>query len=55
MIKGQAGPPSSDPYRVDGLSGATITSRGVSNMMEFWLGENGLGPYLKNFREGQKG
>ena len=55
VIKGQAGPPSSDPYRVDGLSGATITSRGVSNMMEFWLGENGLGPYLKNFREGQKG
>lgn len=55
VIKGQAGPASSDPYRVDGLSGATITSRGVSNMMEFWLGENGLGPYLKAFREGQKG
>jgi Na+-transporting NADH:ubiquinone oxidoreductase subunit C len=55
VIKGQAGPASSDPYRVDGLSGATITSRGVSNMMEFWLGDNGLGPYLKAFRERQKG
>jgi Na+-transporting NADH:ubiquinone oxidoreductase subunit C len=55
VIKGQAGPPSSDPYRVDGLSGATMTSRGVSNMMQFWLGDNGLGPYLKAFREGQKG
>jgi len=55
VIKGQAGPASSDPYRVDGLSGATITSRGVSHMMEFWLGDDGLGPYLKKFREGQKG
>ena len=51
VIKGQAGPPSSDPYRVDGLSGATITSRGVSNMLQFWLSEDGFGPYLKNFRE----
>lgn len=55
VIKGQAGPASSDPYRVDGLSGATITSRGVSNMMKFWLGDNGMGPYLKAFRERQKG
>lgn len=55
VIKGQAGPASSDPYHVDGLSGATITSRGVSHMMEFWLGDDGLGPYLKKFREGQKG
>lgn len=55
VIKGQAGPASSDPHRVDGLSGATITSNGVSNMMRFWLGEQGWGPYLKAFREGQKG
>src|SRR5690606_21705101 len=27
--KGQAGPVKDDPYHVDGLSGATITSRGV--------------------------
>ena len=33
-------------YRVDGLSGATITSRGVENMVQFWLGEQGYGPYL---------
>lgn len=55
LIKGQAGPASSDPHRVDGLSGATITSNGVSNMMRFWLGEQGWGPYLRAFREGQKG
>jgi len=46
VIKGQAGPASSDPHQVDGLSGATITSRGVSNMIDFWLGEQGFGPYL---------
>lgn len=55
VIKGQAGPASSAPYQVDGLSGATITSRGVSNMMTFWLGDDGMGPYLRAFRERQKG
>ena len=46
VIKGQAGPPSEDPYEVDGLSGATITSRGVSNLVHFWLGEDGFGNFL---------
>ena len=50
VIKGQAGTPDQDPHRVDGLSGATITSRGVTSMLHFWLGENGFGPYLKKFR-----
>ena len=53
VIKGQAGPASSDPYRVDGLSGATITSRGVSHMMQFWLGPNGFQPFLEKFRQQQ--
>ncbi len=53
VIKGRAGSPQDDPYRVDGLSGATITSRGVTNMLQFWLGDPGFGPYLKRFREGQ--
>jgi len=38
-------------HSVDGLSGATITSRGVSHLVQFWLGENGFGPYLRNLRE----
>lgn len=49
--KGAAGPPEEAPYEVDGLSGATITSRGVTNMLHFWLGENGFGPYLAKQRE----
>jgi Na+-transporting NADH:ubiquinone oxidoreductase subunit C len=51
VIKGSAGPPSQDPYRVDGLSGATMTSRGVTNLLHFWLGENGFGPYLERLRQ----
>lgn len=54
VIKGAAGPVAEDPHHVDGLSGATITSRGVSNMMDFWLGEHGFGPYLKTLREGKE-
>jgi Na+-transporting NADH:ubiquinone oxidoreductase subunit C len=47
VIKGQAGPAAEDPYRVDGLSGATLTARGVTNLVQFWLGENGFGPLLE--------
>lgn len=35
-------------YQVDALSGATITSNGVTSMLQFWLGEHGFGPYLKS-------
>ncbi len=52
VIKGQAGPPATDPYHVDGLSGATITSNGISRMMAFWFSNDGYGPFLKRFREG---
>jgi Na+-transporting NADH:ubiquinone oxidoreductase subunit C len=38
-------------YQIDGLSGATITSRGVDNLVRFWLGENGYGPFLKRLKE----
>jgi len=37
-------------HKVDGLSGATLTSRGVSNLVKYWLGDHAFGPYLKNMR-----
>jgi len=46
VVKGTA----DQPYEVDGLSGATLTSRGVTNLVQFWLGENGFGPYLATIR-----
>lgn len=53
VIKGAAGPPEKAPYEVDGLSGATITARGVSYLVQYWIGDNGFGPYLANVREGK--
>ena len=33
-------------YRIDGLSGATITANGVEAMVRFWMGDEGYGPFL---------
>lgn len=44
--------PSSEDYEIDGISGATLTSNGVTNMIRYWLGENGYGPVLQQLREG---
>lgn len=35
------------PHMVDGITGATMTSEGVTNMLRFWVGEDGFGPYLE--------
>ena len=41
--------------KVDGLAGATLTSKGVSNTIAFWLGDNGFGPYLKTLGQQDAG
>ena len=38
-------------YQVDGLSGATITSNGVTNLLSFWLGDMGYGPLIDQLQE----
>ncbi|QDU90017.1 Na(+)-translocating NADH-quinone reductase subunit C [Pirellulimonas nuda] len=46
VLKG--GTPITDPeHQVDGLSGATITTKGVSNLVRYWLGEDGFGKFLE--------
>ncbi len=40
-------------YQVDGLAGATLTSRGVSQLLRFWLDEQGFGAFLKNLKQGE--
>lgn len=51
VIKGNVDPASRNAmYQVDGLSGATLTSRGVQNLVAYWLGEEGFGPVLKDLR-----
>lgn len=37
-------------HKVDGLAGATLTSRGVSNLLQFWMSEQGFGAYLRNIK-----
>lgn len=38
-------------HRVDGLSGATLTSNGVSNLLQYWLSDDAFGVFLKRFRQ----
>jgi len=40
-------------YKVDGLSGATLTANGVTNLVQFWMGKNGYAPFLNNLRAGE--
>ncbi|MCI5196762.1 MAG: Na(+)-translocating NADH-quinone reductase subunit C [Candidatus Electrothrix sp. AW5] len=46
IVKGQA----KGPYQVDGVSGATLTMNGVNNLMQFWFGEHGFGPFLQRYK-----
>ncbi len=39
---------------MDGLSGATLTSKGVSELVQFWLGDLGFGTYIKKVRQNQE-
>ena len=36
--------------QIDGLSGSTLTTRGVDKLVRFWLGDQGYGPFFKNLR-----
>lgn len=36
--------------KVDGLAGATLTSRGVSNLILYWMGPEGFAPYLNKLK-----
>lgn len=39
--------------QVDGIAGATLTSNGVNYLLEFWLGEDGFGPFIQHLRNGE--
>jgi Na+-transporting NADH:ubiquinone oxidoreductase subunit C len=53
IVKGGVDPASPDAgHQVDALAGATLTSNGVDRLLQFWLGEQGFGPYLAKLRQG---
>ncbi len=37
-------------HQVDGLSGATLTARGVSQLLRYWMGEDGYQPFLATLK-----
>lgn len=51
LVKGPVDPskPGAE-FQVDALAGATLTSRGVSNLIRYWMGEEGFGPFLKKLQ-----
>jgi Na+-transporting NADH:ubiquinone oxidoreductase subunit C len=52
VVKGGVNPSNPEAgHLVDALSGATLTSRGVNNLLLFWLGDKGFGPYLAKLRQ----
>ncbi len=40
-----------NPNAVDSISGATLTSNGIANSINFWFGENGYARFLDNIKE----
>ncbi len=49
-------------FQIDGLSGSTLTTRGINNLVRFWLGfdgkdwgSTGYGPYIKKLIDNLKG
>ncbi|WP_226551912.1 Na(+)-translocating NADH-quinone reductase subunit C [Celeribacter naphthalenivorans] len=46
-------PPEGTDYYVDALAGATLTSRGVDNLVRFWMGEAGYGSFLEHLQAGE--
>jgi Na+-transporting NADH:ubiquinone oxidoreductase subunit C len=52
LVKG--GAKQGDVHGVDALSGATLTSNGVTRTLHFWFGEEGYGPFITKFRAAAK-
>ena len=40
--------------QIDGLAGATLTTKGVDNLVKYWLGEQGFKPFIENLKTGRR-
>ena len=40
-------------HQIDGLGGATLTTRGIENLILYWMGKDGFAPFLENLRKGE--
>ncbi len=51
IVKGGVREDSADAgHQVDALAGASLTSRGVNNLLYFWLGKDGFGKFIQNLK-----
>lgn len=39
--------------QIDGLAGATLTTRGVDNLVRYWLGDEGFRPLITSLKSGE--
>jgi len=39
--------------QIDGLAGATLTTRGVDNLVRYWLGDEGFRPLINSLKSGE--
>lgn len=54
LVKGGVDSNAADrEHKVDALSGATLTSRGVEQLVNYWMGDSGYAPFLQKLREGE--
>lgn len=54
LVKGGVSDDTADKeHKIDALSGATLTSRGVEKLVNYWMGERGYAQFLNKLREGE--
>ncbi|MDX1456191.1 MAG: Na(+)-translocating NADH-quinone reductase subunit C [Marinobacter sp.] len=54
LVKGGVDPNDQNKeHKVDALSGATLTSRGVEQLLNYWMGDNGYATFLQKLRQGE--
>lgn len=54
LIKGVVDPNRAGAeFQVDGLAGATLTNRGVDNLVRYWLGEQGFATFVQKLKAGE--
>ncbi|WP_120631337.1 Na(+)-translocating NADH-quinone reductase subunit C [Ruegeria sp. EL01] len=46
-------PAAGPDFYIDALAGATLTSVGVDNLVKFWMGDAGYGPFLAKLQAGE--
>ncbi len=52
FVKGKAATTEpAESHQIDGLSGATLTTKGVDNLMEFWFGNHGFKPFFAQIKK----